>query len=105
MDERIHRIAALANTLAYDEKATKEYIDGAPHIKHNELRKLYGKLMTQVFDNATSYTKIPKVLDLGLAKGPRPFHFLNSALKWSQLISPRASWTRSKLSAVGSAKC
>ena len=65
MDERVNRIAALANVSAYNVKATRKYIDGAPHIKHASLRKLYGKLVVQIFDSATPYTKIPKVLDLG----------------------------------------
>ena len=81
MDERINRIAALANVSAYDAEATKEYIDGAPHIKHDSLRKLYGKLVVQVFDNATRYTKIPKVLDLGAGEGSVTLPFLELGAK------------------------
>jgi hypothetical protein len=36
MDERINRIATLANVQAYNTEATEKYIDGAPHIKHDE---------------------------------------------------------------------
>lgn len=52
MDERINRIAALVNVSAYDTEASKKYIVGAPHIKHDSLRKLYGKLVIQAFDSA-----------------------------------------------------
>ena len=38
MDERINRIASLANVSAYDAEMTRKYIDGAPHIKHVKLR-------------------------------------------------------------------
>jgi SAM-dependent methyltransferase len=81
MDERINRIAAIANVSAYDAEATKEYIDGAPHIKHDSLRKLYGKLVVQVFDSATRYTKIPKVLDLGAGEGSATLPFLELGAK------------------------
>ena len=44
MDERINKLAVLANAVMYDSKATRKYIDGAPHIKHSTLRSLYSKL-------------------------------------------------------------
>jgi len=76
MDERINRIAALANVSTYDAKATKRYIDGAPHIKHASLRKLYGKLVIQVFDNAKLHKETPRVLDLGAGEGSVTLPFL-----------------------------
>lgn len=81
MDERINRIAALANISAYDAEATKKYIGGAPHIKHASLRKLYGKLVVQVFDYAKQHTKIPKVLDLGAGEGSVTLPFLELGAK------------------------
>jgi len=81
MDERINRIAALANISAYDAKMAKKYIDGAPHVKHASLRKLYGKLVVHVFDNAKKYTKIPKVLDLGAGEGAVTIPFLELGAK------------------------
>lgn len=81
MDERINRIAALANVSAYDEEATKKYIDGAPHIKHASLRKLYGKLVIQAFDSAVLYTTRPKVLDLGAGEGSVTLPFLDLGAK------------------------
>jgi SAM-dependent methyltransferase len=76
MDERINRIAALANVSAYDANATKRYIDGAPHIKHASLRKHYGKLVVQVFDNAKLHKETPRVLDLGAGEGSVTLPFL-----------------------------
>jgi len=81
MDERINRIAALANVSAYHEEATREYIDGAPHIKHASLRTLYGKLVVQVFDSAKKYTNTPKVLDLGAGEGSVTLPFLELGAK------------------------
>lgn len=81
MDERINRIAALANVLAYDAEASRKYIDGAPHIKHAELRKLYGKLVVQVFDNAKKHTETPAILDLGAGEGSVTLPFLELGAK------------------------
>jgi len=81
MDERINRIAALANISAYDAEATNKYIDGAPHIKHASLRMLYGKLVVQVFDFAKQHTRIPKVLDLGAGEGSVTLPFLELGAK------------------------
>ena len=81
MDERINRVAALANVSAYDAEATKKYIDGAPHIKHDSLRKLYGKLVIRAFDSAALHTKIPKVLDLGAGEGSVTLPFLDLGAK------------------------
>jgi SAM-dependent methyltransferase len=76
MDERINRIAALANVSAYNAEATRKYIDGAPHIKHASLRMLYGRLVVQIFDNAKKHNKTPKVLDLGAGEGSVTLPFL-----------------------------
>ena len=81
MDERIDRIAALANMSAYDAEATRKYVDGAPHIKHASLRQLYGKLVVQVFDNARKHAKIPVILDLGAGEGSVTLPFLELGAK------------------------
>jgi SAM-dependent methyltransferase len=75
VDERIKRVAA-ANASAYDAGSNREYIDGAPHIKHAALRKLYGKLVVEVFDRARTRQAIPKVLDLGAGEGSVTLPFL-----------------------------
>ncbi len=76
MDERVNRVAALANISAYSSKATSEYIDGAPHIKHASLRKLYANLLVRVYDYATEYQAVPRVLDLGAGEGSTTLPFL-----------------------------
>ena len=81
MDKRVNRIAALANVSTYDAKATREYIDGAPHIKHASLRNLYGELVVQVFDSAKKHTNTPKVLDLGAGEGSVTLPFLELGAK------------------------
>jgi ubiquinone/menaquinone biosynthesis C-methylase UbiE len=81
MDERINRIAALANVSAYNAEATREYIDGAPHIKHASLRELYAKLVVQILDSARKHTKTPKVLDLGAGEGSVTLSFLELGAK------------------------
>jgi SAM-dependent methyltransferase len=81
VDDRINRIAALANVSVYDAEATREYIDGAPHLKHAALRKLYGELVVQVFDGARKHTKIPEVLDLGAGEGAATLPFLELGAK------------------------
>jgi len=81
MDERINRIASLANVSAYDAEATNKYIDGAPHIKHSSLRKLFGQLLVQIFDSAKKHTEIPKVLDLGAGEGSVTLSFLELGAK------------------------
>lgn len=76
MDSRINQIAALANVSAYNEEATRRYIDGAPHIKHVSLRLLYGKLAVEVFDEAKRHATPPRVLDLGAGEGSVTLPFL-----------------------------
>lgn len=81
MDERINRIAALANVSAYDAQATRKYVDGAPHVKHASLRQLYGKLVVQVFDGARERVTTPMVLDLGAGEGSATLPFLQLGAK------------------------
>ena len=76
MDERLHRVAAAANSLVYDRRDAKTYIEGAPHIKHAALRELYGKLLLQVFDAAAVHSTRPRVLDLGAGEGSVTLGFL-----------------------------
>lgn len=76
MDERINRVAALANITSYDSEATKRYVDGAPHIKHAHLRELYGRMVVKVFDTAKKHSITPRVLDLGAGEGSVTHSFL-----------------------------
>jgi SAM-dependent methyltransferase len=96
MDERLNRIAALANIEAHDLEGTKNYIDGAPHIKHASLRALYAELLTGVYDHAAKYTVMPRVLDLGAGEGSVTLPFLElGARVTAVVISP------SQLEALG----
>lgn len=81
MDERINQVAALANVEAYDEEATKKYIDGAPHVKHASLRQLYGELVVRVHDTANQQAETPSVLDLGAGEGSATLPFLELGAK------------------------
>ncbi len=76
MDERVSLIAALANQTAYGRKDVEAYIDGAPHIKHASLRRLYGKLVIEVYDEAARHAATPTVLDLGAGEGSVTLPFL-----------------------------
>jgi SAM-dependent methyltransferase len=76
MDERVGRVAALANCAAYDAVATRKYVDGAPHAKHSSLRALYGKLVVQVYDYAARRSPVPTVLDFGAGEGTATLPFL-----------------------------
>jgi 2-polyprenyl-3-methyl-5-hydroxy-6-metoxy-1,4-benzoquinol methylase len=61
--------AAAANYLSYEGLSREEYIHGAPHIRHQHLRRLFDKLATDVFDEAKKHCAVPRVLDLGAGEG------------------------------------
>jgi SAM-dependent methyltransferase len=81
MDERIHKVAALANAAMYESRSTSDYTDKAPHIRHSTLRNLYGKLVVTVHDFASTYTSTPQVLDLGAGEGSVTLPFLELGAK------------------------
>jgi ubiquinone/menaquinone biosynthesis C-methylase UbiE len=58
-----------ANLAAYDAKGAEQYIDGAPHLKHASLRRLYAELLVEVFEVAKKHRDPPRVLDLGAGEG------------------------------------
>jgi len=60
---------SLANIACYDAEGAREYIDGAPHLKHASLRELYARLVVELFEEAKKYTDAPRVLDLGAGEG------------------------------------
>ena len=70
------KIAAAANDLAYGVKDVKSYINGAPHLKHASLRRLYGKLLLEVYEAAVQIHDPPRVLDLGAGEGSVTLSFL-----------------------------
>lgn len=61
--------AQLANAMAYDAEGTAAYVEGAPHIKHADLRQLYGNLIAQVVQRAQKTNPQPRILDLGAGEG------------------------------------
>lgn len=69
MDTGIQKSASLANLAMYDEEGVREYVDGAPHLKHASLRKLFADLIGDVYDRALLSSSKPKVLDLGAGEG------------------------------------
>jgi SAM-dependent methyltransferase len=81
VDNRLNRIAALANEVAYSVKDAAAYIDGAPHIKHASLRELYGGLVIEIFDSAAKHASPPNVLDLGAGEGSVTLPFLELGAK------------------------
>lgn len=103
MDERINRVAALANIAVYGPEATRKYIDGAPHIKHASLRALYGKLVVQVYDYAKRHTTVPRVLDLGAGEGSvtLPFLELGAAVTAVDISSSQLDVLRSRCERFG----
>lgn len=76
MDERINKVAVLANRAIYDLEETRKYIDGAPHIKHSVPMNLYGKLVVAIYDFALRHTSTLEVLDLGAREGSVTLPFL-----------------------------
>ena len=76
MDERIIKGIATTNVVEADPEAVREYVDGAPHIKHASLRNLYSELVIAIYDLAATYTSAPKVLDLGCGDGLMTLSFL-----------------------------
>ena len=81
MDERLDRIAAISNSLAYSSELGKSYIDDAPHIKHSSLRRLFNDLLINVYDAASKHANPPNVLDLGAGEGSVTLQFLELGAK------------------------
>ncbi len=76
MDNRENLIAALANQKNYEGETSRNYIDGAPHIKHASLMALYSKLLIRTLDYAKTYSELPRILDMGAGEGSATLPFL-----------------------------
>ncbi len=81
MDQRIIKIATLANIRQYDIEHTKQYIDNAPHIKHASLREFDASLVVQAVDSIKLLGRVPRVLDLGAGEGSVTLPFLELGAK------------------------
>lgn len=67
-------MVAKTNKDLYDSTNVKEYIDGAPHLKHKYLRDFYATLAVEV--SISSKKEKPLVLDMGAGEGTATSHFL-----------------------------
>ncbi len=75
-NDRVQRVAALANEMIYDSEATRRYVQGAPHLKHASLRALYATLAMRAYESV-GYNGCPvEVLDLGAGEGSATRIFL-----------------------------
>lgn len=68
--------AASANVTVYDALENDSYIDEAPHLKHEALRRLYADLSVGVLKRLGKSPDQPRVLDLGAGEGTATTLFL-----------------------------
>ena len=80
-DKRINRLAASSNTIMYDSENSEKYIDGAPHVKHESLKKLYRNIIISSYKYSTKYYVMPRVLDIGSGNGSATLSFLEMGAK------------------------
>lgn len=68
--------AASANVAVYDALERASYIDEAPHIKHESLRRLYAELTADVLARLRKDPAETRILDLGAGEGSVTLRFL-----------------------------
>jgi 2-polyprenyl-3-methyl-5-hydroxy-6-metoxy-1,4-benzoquinol methylase len=71
-------VAGEANAAIYDALEEGEYVDGAPHLKHERLRAFYMDLAARVLAEAAGHRCPPRVLDLGAGEGTATLPFLEA---------------------------
>lgn len=71
-------VAGEANAAIYDALEDGEYVDGAPHLKHEQLRTFYMDLAARVVAEAAGHRRPPRVLDLGAGEGTATLPFLEA---------------------------
>jgi SAM-dependent methyltransferase len=76
LQDDVARVVAAGNRAFYDRATAREYIDGAPHIKHASLKRLYAKLILDLFNHARTRRPVPRILDLGAGEGSVTLPFL-----------------------------
>jgi SAM-dependent methyltransferase len=81
MDDRIKKAASLANSAMYNLKMGNHYVEGAPHIKHASLLRIYSKLAVDAYNTAKKYNNTPQILDLGCGEGSASLIFLELGAK------------------------
>jgi len=67
-----------ANEAFFNEETTRKYADVSPHVKYASLRRLYGRLVEDVYAHAREHAEVPTVLDLGAGEGSATLPFLES---------------------------
>lgn len=71
--------ASRENREMYDSMELKDYIDGAPHLKHKKLRKLYIEFANKIVANSKKNNN--SVLDIGAGEGTTTNCFLSLGSK------------------------
>ena len=62
-------VALAKNVAAFDEMAEERLINGSPHLKHQNLRRLHRELLSQAANGTARPTKEIEVLELGAGDG------------------------------------
>jgi SAM-dependent methyltransferase len=70
-----------ANEAFFNEETTRKYADVSPHVKYASLRRLYGRLVEDVYAHAREHAEVPTVLDLGAGEGSATLPFLESGAR------------------------
>jgi len=69
MDGDQRQAALRANVEAYGRFDEREYINGAPHLKHSSIGRLYRSLVTTAIESIRADTRTITVLELGAGNG------------------------------------
>jgi SAM-dependent methyltransferase len=101
LDRPRNNPAADANVTVYDALETESYVDEAPHIKHESLRQLYGKLTADVLGRLPKTPGEARVLDIGAGEGSVTLRFLELGSHVTAVDSSerQLSYLRSRASA------
>jgi 2-polyprenyl-3-methyl-5-hydroxy-6-metoxy-1,4-benzoquinol methylase len=69
MSEEERTAALRANISAYDNVDEREYKNGAPHLKHESIGRIYRSLVASALDHVGQDSKTVEVLELGAGSG------------------------------------
>ncbi len=72
-------LATRSNIDLYNSMNLKNYLDGAPHLKHRKLRDAYFNTSKKVL--LDSNITVPTVLDLGAGEGTATYYYLSQGAK------------------------
>ena len=93
--------AGAANVAVYDSLESESYIDEAPHLKHESLRRFYGELTADVLRRLSKDSTETRVLDLGAGEGSVTLRFLEMGSRVTAVDSSerQLSYLRSRATA------